>query len=297
MASLSETLQYETKEYSAAMKNVKSVLADFTAIRNSLDGTESSFGIWWDKTTTYLKDYAVTPLCLNDLPSCEPKADYSNSIAKPILDSIIDSMKSRFNMQSRVLERLGELLPRSAAATTLRAADFDIVLKTYQRDIPNLRDFSTQYTEWQAHWAVRPVIDIPDGIVATLSEMTEDMKSHFGIIYTLLRIYAVVPVSTASGERSFSAMKLLKTRLRTSMSQPRLNAVALIYDAVYWPIDAEKIARMLLRDSRRRWRKNGNTGTSYVEDLEDQTDAAPEVTQDDSGIFDADAGCFNALPE
>ena len=127
--------------------------------------------------------------------------------------------------------------------------------------------------------------------------MTEDMKSRFGIIYTLLRIYAVVPVSTASGERSFSAMKLLKTRLRTSMSQPRLNALALIYDAVSYSIDADKIARMLLRDSRRRWRRNGKTETSYVEEPADETDAVPEVTHDDSGIYDLDCSRLNGLPE
>jgi len=38
-----------------------------------------------------------------------------------------------------------------------------------------------------------------------------------------------LPITTATGERSFSAVKLIKTYLRTSMQENRLNALALSY--------------------------------------------------------------------
>jgi hypothetical protein len=45
-------------------------------------------------------------------------------------------------------------------------------------------------------------------------------------IWVSLRILLTMPVSVASGERSFSKLKLIKTYLRSSMSQERLSSLA-----------------------------------------------------------------------
>ncbi|KAG2330446.1 hypothetical protein Bca52824_001626 [Brassica carinata] len=45
---------------------------------------------------------------------------------------------------------------------------------------------------------------------------------------TSYRILLTVPITVASAERSFSKLKLLKSYLRASMSQERLNELALI---------------------------------------------------------------------
>ncbi|KAL5857432.1 hypothetical protein ACOSQ3_004890 [Xanthoceras sorbifolium] len=42
------------------------------------------------------------------------------------------------------------------------------------------------------------------------------------------RIFLTIPVTVTSAERSFSKLKLLKSNLRTTMTQDRLNGVALI---------------------------------------------------------------------
>lgn len=45
----------------------------------------------------------------------------------------------------------------------------------------------------------------------------------------LLQLIATLPVTTATKERSFSALKYLKTYLRSTMNQTRLNGLALLY--------------------------------------------------------------------
>lgn len=47
-------------------------------------------------------------------------------------------------------------------------------------------------------------------------------------VSTALRILLTVPVTVASGERSFSKLKLIKTYLRSTMTQDRLNGLAMI---------------------------------------------------------------------
>ena len=47
-------------------------------------------------------------------------------------------------------------------------------------------------------------------------------------LFIALRILLTIPVTVASGERSFSKLKLIKTYLRSTMHQQRLNNLALL---------------------------------------------------------------------
>jgi len=50
----------------------------------------------------------------------------------------------------------------------------------------------------------------------------------FPCIYKLLKILITLPVTTATSERSFSTLKRLKTYLRNTTGQSRLNGLALM---------------------------------------------------------------------
>ena len=56
----------------------------------------------------------------------------------------------------------------------------------------------------------------------------KEVRSLFCEIERLLQLLLVVPASSATAERSFSCLRRLKTYLRTTMSQPRLNHMALL---------------------------------------------------------------------
>lgn len=56
----------------------------------------------------------------------------------------------------------------------------------------------------------------------------EPYKEVFHELFRLCKIAIVTPVSTASCERSFSALKLIKTHLRTTMLDDRLNHLAIL---------------------------------------------------------------------
>ena len=50
----------------------------------------------------------------------------------------------------------------------------------------------------------------------------------FSEVDKLVRIYLTIPVTTATGERSLSAVRCIKTYLRSTMSQQRLNNIMLL---------------------------------------------------------------------
>ena len=54
-------------------------------------------------------------------------------------------------------------------------------------------------------------------------------REMFSEVDKLLRIYLTIPVTTATAERSFSALRRIKTYLRSTMSEERLNNVMLLH--------------------------------------------------------------------
>ena len=55
------------------------------------------------------------------------------------------------------------------------------------------------------------------------------MNILFSEVEKLIRIYLTIPMSNATAERSFSALKRLKTYLRATMGQKRLNHLIFLH--------------------------------------------------------------------
>ena len=77
--------------------------------------------------------------------------------------------------------------------------------------------------------------DLPVKTVTTLSTVCEILSSNsstkhlFSQVHKLLRIYLTIPMSNATAERSFSALRRLKTYLRATMKQTRLNHLMFLH--------------------------------------------------------------------
>ncbi|XP_034056012.1 uncharacterized protein LOC117535596 [Gymnodraco acuticeps] len=73
---------------------------------------------------------------------------------------------------------------------------------------------------------------LPKANMTTLELLTflqeKKMNEVYPNMWVALRIAVTIPVTVAAGERSFSKLKLIKTYLRSSMAQERLNGLALI---------------------------------------------------------------------
>ena len=56
-----------------------------------------------------------------------------------------------------------------------------------------------------------------------------DCMDSYSSLAVLIQILATLPVTTATNKRSFSALKYLKTHLRNTTKEVRLNGLALLY--------------------------------------------------------------------
>ena len=68
---------------------------------------------------------------------------------------------------------------------------------------------------------VRTIAEVFNGVGIT--------KQMFSEVDKLLRLYFTVPVTTCTAERSFSCLRRIKTYLRSSMTEERLNNVILLH--------------------------------------------------------------------
>jgi len=65
--------------------------------------------------------------------------------------------------------------------------------------------------------------------VSVMQGMSANVRCMFCEVEKLLRLLLVCPCSSAEAERSFSSLRRLKTWLRSTMTQTRLNSVAVCH--------------------------------------------------------------------
>ena len=78
-----------------------------------------------------------------------------------------------------------------------------------------------------------------------------DFMDSYPSLAVLIQILATLPVTTAANKRSFSALKHLKTYLRNTTKEVRLNGLALLYVHRDTSLDFEQIIAELSRKNRR----------------------------------------------
>ena len=68
-----------------------------------------------------------------------------------------------------------------------------------------------------------------DDFIQQLRKLEGAVRNLFSDVKRLVRLLLTVPCSNAEAERSFSSLRRLKTYLRSSMGQERLNNIALLH--------------------------------------------------------------------
>ena len=159
----------------------------------------------------------------NNVPSTSTEEYYKLAVFIPTLDHLISELESRF---SRIHEHATQgmfLIPDNLSSMTI--AEKDNVCKAFEWALPSPLTFSQEVDLWKTKWQT-PGIHVPN----TLAESLESCDNRlFPNIYTCLHLLMVSPVSTAVVECSHSALKIVKSKMQSTMREGRLNALMMLY--------------------------------------------------------------------
>jgi len=127
-----------------------------------------------------------------------------------VLTSVLSSKSMEIEHFRQVFDLYGTIL----------GCSFEEVLYEELRDYVEYRNTSSRPTdEHSLH--CRSSESVIDAL--------ETCPKPFVFVRKLLQVATTLPVTSCSAERCFSAMKLLKSRLRSTMYDDRLNGLALMY--------------------------------------------------------------------
>ena len=148
--------------------------------------------------------------------------DKYRSIYFEALDTAVTCISDRFEQEGYQMYRKLELL-------LIRRDHDNKVLKFYGDDfkkdalLAQLDLFHVNYPQ-----SLDQSTSVHD-IVKIVQDMSVAEKVLLAEVVKLVRLLLVIPATNAISERSFSAMRHIKTYLRSTMSQERLNATMVMY--------------------------------------------------------------------
>jgi hypothetical protein len=118
------------------------------------------------------------------------------------------------------------------------------VKREYHTVLPSPETADAEMEMWRH--SAETITDID---ICQLLQHTEVMFPNVHCIFTIL---LTMPVSTATPERTFSCMRRLKTYLRSSMTESRMNSLALMNIHHEIDINADDIVRDFTSSGSRR---------------------------------------------
>lgn len=138
-----------------------------------------------------------------------------------VLDTATTGLSERFS-DSQGLKAYGKL-----ENVLLNADDSSQQFKDYIKSYPELSadELIMQLSVFRRKFAVRSV----DNAISVFQGMVPEVRELFTQVEILLRLLMVCPASSAEAERSFSGLRRLKTWLRSTMTQTRLNSVCICH--------------------------------------------------------------------
>lgn len=221
---LSRKLQGVSLDLRAAVNLTEDVLAEMCDCR-----TEVFFrDLYETATTTAIKigvDLVRPRIAKRQSNRANPDVEtieqyYRASIFYPFLDFYISELKEKFTSHKEALIGYQALF---AEDYQNHLKDFEEVVKFYAIFLKNTpENVVVELRMWRRY------LERLDMHPKTAFEALNNCPAEFPSVRTLLIILVTLPVTTAEAERSFSCLKRLKTFLRNTTAETRLNDLAIL---------------------------------------------------------------------
>lgn len=171
-----------------------------------------------------------------------PEVYYLSNVYLPYIEELQKQLVERFLAHRSTCAKLQAIIP----ATLGSFDDLQEALKFYESEVSSAETLKPQFELWKLRF--QKTTQRPSTAIEALTENFTFLPD----IKVLLQIFATIPVSTATPERSNSTLKRLKTYLRSTLTQERMNALALMYVYRNSNISAEEVVQHWYQKKNRR---------------------------------------------
>ncbi|XP_052198054.1 uncharacterized protein LOC127804963 isoform X3 [Diospyros lotus] len=218
---LCQTLQKKSLDILVAMRYVSTAKHILQELREE----------GWEEFLQEVKGFCSTHnICVPNLDSsyligrCSDETTFEHhyhfDVFNEAIDFVLMELSTRFNDKSIELLSLSVALDPKNSFESFNSDDICTLAKKFYPE-----DFSSQdilALEYELRYYVQDVIPEQKFQVSTLAELCQELiesgrSDTYIMITRLIRLVLTLPVSTATTERAFSTMKLLKTALRNKM--------------------------------------------------------------------------------
>ncbi|XP_065621325.1 uncharacterized protein LOC112010965 [Quercus suber] len=147
--------------------------------------------------------------------------------------SQLQELNYRFDEDAMELLRLSLALKPREALKSFRSSDLCLLVEIFY--LQDFTDFDKQVLKKKFyHFEHNVVQDLEFKELKSLFELSQWLvrtrkSKHYKLVYRMVRLVLTLPVSTATRERAFSAMKIVKTNFQTKMEDDFLTNSLMLY--------------------------------------------------------------------
>lgn len=237
---LSKVLQTKAISRQYASTLVQNVITTLKQMRESAEESFENLFTDVENIATELEVPVVMPRISKfqrnrpnpDVNTCE---DYFRiTVYIPLLDNIIDDLENRFNDSTMLIFDFNVLVPD--VLVTKNTNEISEITKNIARYLAKVEKLPEDYVvtslrgEINLYKSMHENDNHPESIPDTIEVAFKKCdKNMLPFIKKLLQIALTWPTSVATAERSFSALRRLKTWLSSTMKQDRLVGLALLH--------------------------------------------------------------------
>ena len=158
----------------------------------------------------------------------ETPKDHYRAIYYETLDLLIAFIKDRFDQPGYRTYVLLETLLIKAAKGDDYMEEHEVICQLYRRDVDAAKP-KAQLPILSTHFTAQEAPPVTFSAILSFLKNMGNAKVLLSEIVTIVRLILVMPATNATSERSFSALRRVKTYLRSTMCQARLNNLMLLH--------------------------------------------------------------------
>ncbi|XP_060585819.1 uncharacterized protein LOC132741624 [Ruditapes philippinarum] len=236
---LTNLLQKEDNDLLHAVEETKVVVQLLRNERNDADVWDALY----DKASNIAAEFDIQP-------SRPRRAARQNHRANPDVHTVSDYWKVTLfyvfldhlvqEIESRILSNQDRFAAQYLLPKRLHQLQVEMLPAIYAAYAPDIdhtfESFNNEVARWKVRWNIAE--NRPVRLQETLQKTNKDL---YPCIYNILAVLLTMPPTSASCERSFSAMKRIKNYLRSTMRTERMSSLAILHIHKDMDVDISKI--------------------------------------------------------